>query len=327
MRQQKCSRRMSRVAKIDEFFRDVKTAAIAGHVNPDGDCIGSCMGMYLYLRDNFPEIRAKVYLEPWREAFSFIAGMDEVMQTCEPEPVDLLILLDISSTSRIGVASPLLDTAKKTLCLDHHITNTGTYTWFHNEPGASSASEVLYNFLDPEKVSADCAAALYTGIVNDTGVFQYSCTSPETLRVAAKLMEKEIPFTQIIEGTFFQKSYGQNRMLGKVLLESRRLFDGKLILGSAAQSVMAAFQVGPKDMDGIVSELRNTIGTEVAVFLYEQNENVCEVSLRSRQCVDVSRVARVFGGGGHVRAAGCSIEGTLEEAAAKVIAELEQVIN
>ena len=314
------------MAKIDEYLQGMKTVAIAGHVNPDGDCIGSCMGMYLYLRDNYPEIRTTVYLESWREVFSFIKGMDKVQQTCEPAPVDLFILLDISSTSRIGVAASLLETAGKTLCLDHHVTNTGTYTWFHNEPQTSSASEVLYGLLDPEKVSADCAAALYTGIVNDTGVFQYSSTSPKTMRVAAELMEKGIPFTKIIDGTFFQKSYGQNRMLGKVLLESKRLFDGKVILGSARQSDMAEFQIEAKDMDGIVSELRNTIGAEAAVFLYELREGVFKVSLRSREYADVSRVAQAFGGGGHVRAAGCNIEGTLEEVEERVVSELKKCL-
>lgn len=310
------------MAKIDEYLQDIKTVAIAGHVNPDGDCIGSCMGMYLYLRDNYPDIRATVYLESYRDVFSFISGIDKAKSSCDPAPVDLLILLDISSTSRIGVASPVLEMAGKTLCIDHHVTNTGSYTWFHNEPGTSSASEVLYGFLDPEKVSADCAAALYTGIVNDTGVFQYSSTSPKTMRVAAELMEKNIPFTQIIDETFFQKSYGQNRMLGKVLLGSRRLFGGKVILGSALQSDMAEFQIEAKDMDGIVSELRNTIGAEAAVFLYEHSEGNFKVSLRSREHVDVSRVAQAFGGGGHMRAAGCNIEGTLAEAEERVIAEL-----
>ena len=315
------------MTKLEEYLQGVKTAAIAGHVNPDGDCIGSCMGMYLYLRDNYPEIHTQVYLEDWRDVFSFIEGIGEAKNTCETEPVDLLILLDISSPNRIGVASPLLETAGKTLCIDHHVTNRGSYTWFHNEPRISSASEVLLGFLEPEKISGACAAALYTGIVNDTGVFRYSSTTPETMRAAAFLMEKGIPFSEIIDTTFFQKSYGQNRMLGKVLLESRCLFDGKVIIGTAMHSDMEAFRLESKDMDGIVSELRNTAGAEVAVFLYESREGYCKVSLRSREHVDVSRIAQTFGGGGHIRAAGCNLEGTPEEVAARVTAELERYLG
>ena len=303
------------MTKLEEFLENVHTVAIAGHVNPDGDCIGSCMGMYLYLRDNYPDIRATVYLEPYREVFSFIEDLDLAKDTCDPEPVDLLILLDISSRSRIGVAAPLTETAAKTVCLDHHVTNRDSYTWLHNEPETSSACEVLYGFLDPAKISPACAAALYTGMVTDSGVFQYSSTTPKTMRVAANLMEYGIPFSQIIDKTFFQKTLGQNRIMGKVLMESRTLYGGRVIIGSAAYADMQTFGVEKKDMDGIVSELRNTIGVEVAVFLYEQEAGDVKVSLRSREHVDVSLIAKALGGGGHMRAAGCNVEGTLEEAA------------
>ena len=102
------------MAKIDRFLDGVRTAAIAGHVNPDGDCIGSCMGMYLYLRDNFPDIRAEVYLQSYREVFSFIDGIGEARNSCDPEDTaDLLILMDVSGKERIGVASPLLEKRRR----------------------------------------------------------------------------------------------------------------------------------------------------------------------------------------------------------------------
>ena len=144
---------------------------------------------------------------------------------------------------------------------------------------------------------------------------------------AAELMKKGIPFSQIIDRTFFQKSYGQNRMLGKVLLESRILFDGRVIIGRAGCADMKTFGIEAKDMDGIVSELRNTIGTEVAVFIYEQQEGRYKVSLRSREYTDVSRVAQAFGGGGHVRAAGCNLEGDPEEITDRIIAELKKYLE
>ena len=311
------------MAEFETYLQGVKTAAIAGHVNPDGDCIGSCMGMYQYLKDNYPEIRATVYLEPYREVFSFLPGIDQARAVCDPaEPVDLLILLDISSKERIGVAGGLLGTAAKTLCFDHHVTNPGGFTWFFNEPRNSSACEVVYGHLDPEKISETCATALYMGIVHDTGVFQYSSTSPETMRVAASLMEKGIPYSKIIDETFYQKTYGQNRIMGKVLLESRRVLDDRVIIGCAAEEDLKQFRVEAKDMDGIVSELRNTIGVEVAVFLYEKQAGEFKVSLRSREHVDVSRVAQKFGGGGHIRAAGCNLQGTAEEVTSRIVEEL-----
>mgnify|MGYP001161504007 FL=1 len=295
---------------LADYLKEIKTVAIAGHVNPDGDCIGSCMGVWLYLRDNLPDVRADVYLQPVREVFSYIEGLDQIHTECDTEKkYDLLILLDISSRERIGVAGPYLETAGKTLCFDHHITNQEQYTWLYNDPEASSTSEVGWGFLEEDKISRACAEALYTGIVHDTGVFQYSCTSPRTMRIAAGLMEKGIPFSEIVDESFYQKTYAQNQIMGRTLMESIMLLDGKCIVGVVRQREMDFYGLNPGDMDGIVSQLRNTIGVEVAIFLYETEFQTFKVSLRSKARVDVSEIAMVFGGGGHKRAAGCTMQG------------------
>ncbi len=310
---------------LEDFLEGVHTIAIAGHVNPDGDCIGSCLGAWLYLRDNYPQIQAQVYLQPVREVFGFIEGLDQVRsQYREEQDYDLLILLDISSQDRIGVAGACIKHARKTLCIDHHITNRGTYTWLFNDPKASSASEVLFRFLDPEKISKACAEALYTGFVHDTGVFQYPATSPDTLRAAAVLMEKGIAFSRIIDESFFQKTYGQNRMLGKVLMESKLVLEGKCVIGVANQQAMEEYGVEARDMDGIVAQLRNTAGVEVAIFLYETKEDTYKVSLRSKNYVDVSKIALAYGGGGHMRAAGCTMLGKAEEILRHLIKKVEE---
>ncbi len=296
---------------LAECLQGVRTVAIAGHVNPDGDCIGSCMGLYLYLRDNYPEIQADVYLQPPREVFYYIEDLDKIRTEWDPDKkYDLLVLLDISSRDRIGVAGPGAETAGAVLCLDHHITNQGQYTWFCNRPEASSASEVLYDFLEPEKISRACAAALYTGIVHDTGVFQYSSTSPKTMRTAAALMEKGIDFSRIVDESFYQKTYVQNQIMGRTLMESIMILEGRCIVGIVRQKEMRFYGLHSSDMDGIVSQLRNTIGVEVAIFLYELKPQTFKVSLRSKHVVDVSKIAALFGGGGHVRAAGCTMAGT-----------------
>ena len=142
------------------------------------------------------------------------------------------------------------------------------------------------------------------------------------MRIAAELMEKGIPFSEIVDRTYYQRTFEQSRILGKVLLESRLLYDGRVVVGSVSHKDMLEYHTEAKDMDGIVTELRNTIGSEVAVFLYEKEEGVHKISLRSRSGVDVSRVARSLGGGGHVRAAGCDVRGSFEEAAEKVLSAL-----
>ncbi|MCI5650217.1 MAG: bifunctional oligoribonuclease/PAP phosphatase NrnA [Fusicatenibacter sp.] len=297
--------------RIDEILCGVKTTAIAGHVRPDGDCTGSCMGLYLYLKENYPQIQVDVYLEEVRPEYDHISKIDQAKCICDEEKkYDLLIILDASSKDRVGVAASLLDTAAKTVCIDHHVTNLGYCMVNHVSDKASSSCEVLFDLLDEEKISSDCAAALYTGIVTDTGVFQYSCTSPHTMRVAAKLMEMGIPFSKIIDRAFFQKTYEQNQLMGRTLMESIMILDKRCIIGIVRQRELDFYGLTPGDMDGIVNQLKNTKGVHVALFLYELKPQVFKVSMRSDELVDVSSIAAVYGGGGHVRAAGCTMTGS-----------------
>ena len=294
-----------------EVLDGVKTAAIAGHVNPDGDCICSCMGLYLYLKDNFPAVCADVYLEKPGNEFSFIRDIDCVKTDYDARKnYDIMFLLDVSSCDRIGVASRLYDRMDNTVCLDHHITNPGLGRVNRILPKSSSTCEVLYEILENNKISEPCAEALYTGIVHDTGVFQYTNTSPATMRAAANLMEKDIPFSAIVDNSFYQKSYAQNQLLGRTLMESILLFDGRCIASVVRQEEMDFYGLTSRDMDGIVSQLRNTKGVEVALFLYEKDSQEFKVSLRSKDYVDVSEIAALFGGGGHAKAAGCTMHGT-----------------
>ncbi|NCB91687.1 MAG: bifunctional oligoribonuclease/PAP phosphatase NrnA [Clostridia bacterium] len=297
---------------ITSVLEDVKTVAIAGHIRPDGDCVGSCMGMYLYLKDNYPQLTVDVYLEDYMEVFSYIRDLDmSKREYTKEEPYDLLLLFDVSSRDRIGVAGAALDTAKQTVCVDHHVTNNGLADINHICPDASSTCEVLYELLDSEKISKETAEALYTGIIHDTGVFQYSCTSARTMQIAGQLMEKKIDFTKIIKDSFYTKTYVQNQIMGRTIMESIMLLDGKCIVGYVRQRDLRFYGVEPKDLDGIVNQLQNTQGVEVAIFLYETGTQEYKVSMRSGGIVDVARIATYFSGGGHVRAAGCTMQGSV----------------
>ena len=236
---------------------------------------------------------------------------------------DLLITLDVSDKNRIGVALEGYETAKKRVCIDHHISNRGLGDVNEIRPNASSTCEVLYTLLEEEKVSKVVAEALYTGMVHDTGVFQYSCTSPETMRIAAKLMEKDIPFTKIVEESFYEKTYVQNQILGRCLMESILIMDGKCVIGVVKKKMMDFYHVEPKDLDGIVQQLRVIKGVEVAIFIYEVKPQEFKVSLRSKGKVNVNEVASYFGGGGHVLAAGCTFHGSVYD----VINNLLEIIE
>lgn len=298
--------------KITSELTGVKTAAIAGHIRPDGDCMGACMGLYLYLKENYPEIQTDVYLEDVKDSFSYMDCLEEVKTEYDPSrQYDVFFVLDCSVKNRIGVALDGFESARKTVCIDHHISNKGFAEKNVICPDASSASELLYTLLEEEKISKAVAEALYTGIVHDTGVFQYSCTTPQTMRIAAKLMEKGIHFSEIVDHSFYEKTYIQNQVLGRCLMESIMVMDGKCIVGSVRKKVMDFYGVSPKDLEGIVQQLRVTKGVEVAIFVYEIKTQEFKVSLRSNGDIDVNEVASYFGGGGHVKAAGCTLHGSV----------------
>jgi phosphoesterase RecJ-like protein len=324
------TKRQTENKNIEKLLEGAENVAIAGHVSPDGDCIGSCLGLWIYLRDNFPQIHADVYMQEIPEIYKFLDGADKLINTCTKQDAgkyDRLFLLDISSYDRIGVALPIYEGIGMTICLDHHRTNQGSYTYFCNEPEVSSTSEVLYSFLDPDKISEKCAEAIYMGIVHDTGVFKYPATSPETMRIAAGLMEKGINFSKIIDETFYQKSFLQQKILGHILENSRLYLDGKLLVGTASRKERLEMGLKASDLDGVVSQLRDTIGVEVAVLLYELDNGEFKASFRSREIVDVSEVCVLFGGGGHIRAAGCKIQGSAEDIIGRLVPIIEEKLK
>lgn len=310
---------------LTDALKDKKTVVILGHVNPDGDCIGSCLGLYNYLKDNFKELSVSVYLEPMGEKFGYLKGYGDVKCKLEPEKsFDLCITSDASDVPRLGAFAPYFESAKATLCIDHHITNTGFAQVNVIESEASSASEVLYGLLDPEKISFSTAECLYTGIVHDTGVFKYSNTSVKTMGIAGRLMEMGIDFPKIIDESFYMKSYGQTRVHGKAMMDSVLCKDGRVIYTVVTQEELKKNGCTVKSTDGIVDQLRIVNGVECAVLLYETgNPSEYKASLRTNSDLDVSRVAAAFGGGGHVKAAGCTVTGTVEEIVNGILKEIQ----
>lgn len=308
---------------LNDILKGKKKVALGGHVRPDGDCVGSSMGLYLYMKEQYPDIHTDVYLEDIPEAYRMIKGTDEVKtQINDGDIYDLFICLDCGDAQRLGFSGPLFEHAKETLCIDHHISNDAFADHNYIVPDASSTSELVYTVLDRDKISLHAAEALYMGIVHDTGVFQYSCTSPETMEIAADLMRKGINGNEIIDKTYCEKTYIQNQILGRALLESMLIMDKKCIVSVIRQRSMEFFQAKPSDLEGIVSQLRMTKGVEVAIFLHELSPQKFKVSLRSKGKVDVSEIAKFYGGGGHVRAAGVTMEGSSHDVINNITARI-----
>lgn len=308
------------------IVEEVKTAsgiAIGGHVRPDGDCVGSCMSMYLFLKKVFPEKKIDVYIEKPSDIFNCIKGIDAIKRADGTKKnYDIFIALDCN-VERLGDAAPIFNGAKKTINIDHHISNNGEGDLNYIVPEASSASELVYDCIEEaiksktvpnDIIDEEIAKAIYIGIIHDTGIMQYSNTAPKTLRIVANLLEFGFDFPTLIDETFYEKSYVQNQILGRALLESILIMDRRVIVSHLDMDTMRFYGVTSKDMEGIVNQLRYTKGVDCAIFMYEIEHLKYKVSLRSCGVVDCSKVCTYFGGGGHVRAAGCTMDGTFYDA-------------
>ena len=321
------------VPLISEILQGKNTVALGGHIRPDGDCVGSCVGLYLYIRKNYPQIKVDMYLENGSSLFQLLAGVDQIKHQLGDleKPYDLFITLDCADEERLGFSRFLFQEAKMTFCIDHHVSNSGFADVNYIVPEASSTSELVYHLLrklestkDKERpdfsrdkvaeglqpgeaddgIDQEIATALFLGIVHDTGVFRFSNTTAETMEVAAALLRKGVKGDEIIEKTFYERTYLQTKIIGKALAECELTLDGKCLYYVLTAKEMKEYNVTSSDLDGIVSQLWLTKDIDVAVFMHELEGCDFKVSMRSSDRVDVSLIAKKFGGGGHKKAAG-----------------------
>ena len=309
---------------LREIAQGAKTILIAGHLRPDGDCVGAAAAAYLYLKKIYPEAQISAYVEKVPEVYRFLDPEHSIFVEKLPEgPVDLFLSLDSSSKDRLGEAERLFDTAGRTACIDHHVSNLGYARENFVEAGSSSACEVLYGLMEEELIDTRIAEAIYIGIIMDTGVFRYSNTSKKTMEIAGSLMEKGVPFWKYIDECFYQRTYTQTQLLGRTLLTSMRLMEGRVSVATVTRRMLEFYGAQTEDIEGIIDQLRVTKGVEVALLLQEIDDQQYKVSMRSNTFVDVSKIAVYFGGGGHVKAAGCTMRGSLHDVVNNITEHIE----
>lgn len=332
-----------------------KRIGISGHTRPDGDCVGSCLALKKYIENAMPEAEVKLYIEQPPVIFSFLYGYDTIDSTygeiskkdskiCTAETFeaktddeteasknlekfDVYIALDSGALDRLGNAIDYFKGADKTICIDHHESNVGYADINEIDGDASSTCEMLTRYMLKEYIDVDIAKAIYTGIVHDTGVFQYSCMKKATFAVVGELVEYGFDSQKIINDTFYEKTYVQNQILGRALLESILFMDGKCIASCVDRRMMEFYGAKTSDFEGIVNQLLLTKDVEVAIFMYEIGTLEYKVSMRSKGKINLAEIALIFGGGGHFRAAGCNMVGTYRDVLNNLSKEIEKRLN
>ena len=295
--------------RILEELEGCRTVGISGHENPDGDCAGSCIGLMLFLEKAMPGLRVDVFLESLPDELARnIPGADRVITDfrTDVDRYDAFVVLD-SAKDRIAGAEAFFDRAEKTINIDHHVSNPGCGTVNYVDGAASSASELVYEVIDHEYLERDAAQALYVGMVTDTGCFRFSSTSKKTMEIAGDLITYGFDFPAIVREVYFEKTFVQQKMLGRALLGSKSCLGGRCIVSCMDQASIRSLGGVGKDVEGIVSALVSTTGADCAVFAHEKANGDWRVSMRSNSIVDVASIAETFGGGGHFHASGCTI--------------------
>ena len=285
------------------------------HVSPDGDALGSTLALKMALEKAGKKVTVMVD-DDVPKAFGFLPQIDCFVKPADDEVLeaDLLVVLDASSLDRIGKVAQAVK-AKAVANIDHHISNTQFADYLYLNTEAAATAEILCNLVEKLGITPDkdLATCLYTGIYTDCGSFRYANTTPGTMRAAAKLLEYGARPNEISDalGT---NTRANIEMLGKVLQTLAFYNDGKI----STLEINSDLYDKDVNTDNFISFARYIEGVDVAVLFKAVEPAVTRVSMRS-QDTDVAAIALSFGGGGHVRAAGCTVELPLEQAKAKVL--------
>lgn len=309
---------------LDKIINEAKTIAISGHIGPDGDCIGSSLGLYNYISHYYPDKEVEVYLEKFPTKFNILNGADKILHEMpEGKIFDVYFSMDCGALDRLGFARDAYENAKVQCCIDHHVSNPGSGAFTYIIPTASATCELVYELTCHRDVTFEMAKCLYLGMAHDTGVFQYSNVSARTLEIAGKLIDLGIPASDIVENTYYEKTFVQLKVLGKCLDKAELVEGGLCIFTSLSLTEMEALGAIKSDTDGVVSQLRYARGVDTAIFMYELEEGLYKVSLRSNK-IDSSIIATHFSGGGHKKAAGFSMKGTDRDNLELVLCEIRK---
>lgn len=309
-----------------DLIRRSNRIYIASHINPDGDNLGSSLALALALRKLGKEV---LVLNPGSipSDFVFLPGIDLIKDfEDDVDELDLFIVVDSGDIDRLGPNKDLLDRSKAIINIDHHITNTQFGNINLVDSKAAATGELIYQLLKrmDVKLDKDIATNIYTAISTDTGKFSYESVTSRTHRIAAELIDVGIDLKDINIKIYESYSLESTKLFIKALNTLKLYSDNRVALVKVSQRMLKETNASLDDTDGISSFIRGIGPVEVSCLLKEVEEGEIKVSLRSKNYVDVSKVCAKFNGGGHVRAAGCTIFEDLDTAEAMIIEEINR---
>ena len=306
---------------LDNILEEIKKAekiVILTHENPDGDAIGSSLAMYktLIKMGKTPDL----IIPELPRVFNFLPEADKIKKVGSNEPYDLAIALDAATLKMLNGWSNYFETAKAKIVIDHHGINTMYGDINFVNPDAPAAAQVLIHIIEYFGVEIDkeIGTCILTGIITDTGGFQYQSTTPETFEFAAELLKRGVNVSEIYKKVMETKSRASFELRKRAIDRLEFFGEGKIAFTYITKQDMEETNAESGDHEGIVNEGRTIEDVEISIFIRETDKGY-KASLRSNSYVNVSDICLMFGGGGHVHAAGCNLIGSLEQVKEKIV--------
>lgn len=316
---------MSTLDSILEEINKAETIVILTHENPDGDAIGTGLALYNALKQigKNPDI----IIPEYPRIFEFLPGTDEIKKESDIEKYDLAISVDCATIKMLNGFANYFEDAKVKVSIDHHSTNTMFGDYNYISPDAPACAQILLVVLEYFKIeiTKDIGTCILAGIITDTGGFKYSGVTSETFKFVAELLEKGVNVSKVYRRVLQTKTKA-NFELNRIATNRLEFFeDGKVAFTYITKEDEEKVNSESGDHEGIVETGRDIEGVEVSIFI-RQTEKGCKVSMRSNEYVNVSDVCLLLGGGGHVHAAGATMQCTIEQAKEKILRQLKSVM-
>lgn len=303
---------------------DAQDIVLASHVNPDGDAIGSLVGLSLGLKVLGKNVTI-LSQDGVPDTLQFLPGTDLVQTSSQRRDFDLGIGLDAGEPGRLGINVDPILSASVVMDIDHHVTGNQFGDVRLLDAESASTAELIFDFLHALGVELDAAMAqnLLCGVLTDTGGFRFPNTRPRTMEIGGALIAAGASPPQIYEAVYENQSWAAQKLLGRAMERMERSAAGKIVWTVVLQEDFAEFGAADKETEGISTALRAVRGSDIAMLLREQPDGRLRVSLRAREPYDVARVAAQFGGGGHRLASGCTLDGPPQEAVQRLLEALQ----
>lgn len=314
--------------RIIDGFERYSGFSILTHVSPDGDTLGSAVALYILLRDMGKEAEV-ICEEPVPHIYGYLPHADKVVLPENAHGYECVVTCDCADMQRFKKAEHIFRAAKHTMVIDHHFTNKGYGDANLVEPAASATCEVIFDLVKSmgREICPDMAICLYTGIVTDTGNLTYSNTTPECIRMVAELYEGGLNITEINRNIYRTVPFSKTRLQGHALANMKLERGGTIGLATLTVAEMDAYSATNEDCEGIVDSVRDVESVRVAIFIREGRDGTYKVSLRSKECADVGRIANKYGGGGHAAAAGYTSREPLSTTIANVLRDVTEELG